>query len=47
MQQQQQNKKRENVVKLYELSSLGVHISGFCTNSAKFCAVAQPHNHDI
>ena len=35
------------MVKLHDFSSLVVQISRFCTNSAKFCAVARLHDGNI
>ena len=40
-------KRHVKMVKMPESSSLGVHISRNCANSAKFCAVARLQNGDI
>ena len=35
------------MIKMHEFSSFGVQVSGFCANSAKFCAVAQLHSLEV
>ena len=39
--------KHVKIVKMHEFFSLGVQISRFCANSAKFCAVARPCDRNI
>ena len=40
-------KSHVKIVKMHEFSSLGVNISKFSANSAKFCAVTRPCDRDI
>ena len=40
-------KKHVKIIKMHNFSSLGVHISRFRKNSAKFCAVARLHDGNI
>tara|TARA_B110001454_G_scaffold169776_1_gene160177 strand:- start:116 stop:328 length:213 start_codon:yes stop_codon:yes gene_type:complete len=37
-------KKNVEMVKMHDFSSLGVQISRFCANPAKFCAVVRLHD---